>query len=141
MEKVIRNHYGWDITVKGMKFCDRFWIKKRPNMNFIFQAIQNEVYPLLAINYAEQNNLSPESEQDRKVIEAWTDAKIEIFTADISTLEMKNHIDFPLTLFTSLEERINKIINKIKEEEEEYTPLDWYKALQDDERFNYRVKI
>ncbi len=139
MEKVIRNHSGWDITIKGKRFCDRFWITFVPNMNYIFQVIQDEIYPQLATTYARQSNLSLESKSDRKIIEEWADKEIQIFIEDISTLKLTNHIDFPLTLFTSLEERIDIIANKVREEE--YTPLDYYKVLQNDKRFDYRVKL
>lgn len=140
MEKIERNYCGWDITVIGKKFCDRFYVSCVPNMNYIYQLIQNELYEHLALKYAEQNNLSIESQHERDVIEKWTDNTVQEFIEDISTMKVNSHIDFPLTLFCSLEERINTVMKRAKENMEA-TPLSYYKVLQDDKRFNYRVKV
>lgn len=141
MEKIERNYNGWDIIVIGKKFYDRFQIKCTPNMNYVYQLIQNELYTHLAAKYAEQNNLSTDLQRDLDIIEKWTDNSIQEFIEDISTMQINFHRDFPLSLFCSLEERINEVMKYAKKDMEDTTPLSHYKVLQDDERFNYRTKI
>lgn len=141
MKKIERNYYGWDITVVGKKFNDRFQVRCVPNMNYIYQLIQNELYPYLATKYAEQNNLSTELERDIDIIRKWTDNSIQEFIEDISTMEINFHRDFPFSLFCSLEERINEVMKYVKKDMKDTTPLSYYKVLQDDERFDYRIKI
>lgn len=140
MEKIERNYRGWDMTVKGKKFSDRFYISCVPNMNYVYQLIQNELYEYLALNYAELNNLSLEYQHDREIIEKWTDNTVQEFIEDISTMKVNYHIDFPLSLFCSLEERIDTVMEQAKKRMED-TPLEYYKVLQNDKRFDYRVKI
>lgn len=141
MEKKERNYYGWDITVSGKKFCDRFKIRCAPNMSYIFQEINENLYAQLAVKFAEKNGLSPEYEHDREIVERWTDNAINEFVEDISTMEVHSHRDFPFSLFTTLEERIDYIMEETKKEMENSTPLHYYQVLQDDKRFGYRTKI
>lgn len=140
MEKNERNYRGWDMTVKGKKFSDRFYISCVPNMNYVYQLIQNELYEYLALKYAELNNLSLEYQHDREIIVKWTDNAVQEFIEDISTMKVNSHIDFPFTLFCSLEERIDTVMEQAKKRMED-TPLAYYQAFQNDKRLNYRVKI
>lgn len=142
MEKIERNYHGWDMVVTGKRFNDRFWVSCTPNMNYIYQLIQNEIYVHLATEYAEQNNLSYEYQHEREIVEEWTDNAIQQFIEDLSTMSVKFHIDSPLTLFCSLEERLNVAMDYVKKKDcIEGTPISYYKVLQNDERFNYRIKI
>lgn len=141
MEKFERNYNGWDIIVIGKKFCDRFQIKCTPNMNYVYQIIKDELYEYLAIRHAEQNNLSTNNPQDIESIRKWTDERIQEFIEDISSMQIKFHCDFPLSLFTSLEERVNTVMEQAKKDMKDATPLSYYKVLQNDERVNYRTKI
>lgn len=141
MEKIVRNFYGWDITVRGNKFSDRFYISCLPNMNYIFQFIHDELYNYLAMNYAEQNNLSIDSPKERNIVEKWTDNAIQEFIEDISSMKVSTQMDYPVSLFTSLETRLDFIIEKAKKDMENTTPIAYYRVFQDDERFDYRIKI
>ena len=141
MEKIERNYNGWDITVIGKRFCDRFQIKCTPNMNYVYQTIKNELYSHLATKYAEQNSLSINNQQNIEIIRKWTDDSVQEFIEDISSMQIKFHCDFPLSLFTSIEERVNKVMEYEKKDMKDTTPLSYYKVLQNDERVNYRTKI
>ena len=134
MEKIERNYNGWDITVIGKRFCDRFQIKCTPNMNYVYQTIKNELYSHLATKYAEQNSLSINNQQNIEIIRKWTDDSVQEFIEDISSMQIKFHCDFPLSLFTSLEERVNKVMEYAKKDMKDTTPLSYYKVLQNDER-------
>ena len=137
MEKIERNYNGWDITVIGKRFCDRFQIKCTPNMNYVYQTIKNELYSHLATKYAEQNSLSINNQQNIEIIRKWTDDSVQEFIEDISSMQIKFHCDFPLSLFTSLEERVNKVMEYAKKDMKDTTPLSYYKVLQNDERTRY----
>ena len=110
-------------------------------MNYVYQIIKDELYEYLAIRYAEQNNLSTNNPQDIESRRKWTDEKIQEFIEDISSMQIKFHCDFPLSLFTSLEERVDKVMEQAKKDMKDATPLSYYKVLQNDERVNYRTKI
>ena len=58
-------------------------------------------------------------------------------------MELKFHVDIPVTLFTSLEERLNTSLDYAKEHinKDGLTPLDYYRWLQDDEKSGYRIKL
>ena len=79
MDLVEQNFNGWDITVSGKRFNDRFNINIKPNMSFIFNYIKNELYSIIATGYANRNNLSSEDERDRQMVEDFTDTAIQYF--------------------------------------------------------------
>lgn len=110
-------------------------------MNYVYQTIKNELYSHLATKYAEQNSLSINNQQNIEIIRKWTDDSVQEFIEDISSMQIKFHCDFPLSLFTSLEERVNKVMEYAKKDMKDTTPLSYYKVLQNDERVNYRTKI
>lgn len=141
MEKIERDHYGWDITVEGKKFFDRFWVAYTPNMNYIFNSIGDEIYPRIAMNYAKQNNLSIELNKDK--IESWTDKAISVFIEDISTIRIKYYIDVPFSILTTLENRLDFAMDlaRTRIAKDKLTPVDYYIGLQNDPRKNYRIKL
>ena len=141
MEKIERDYNGWDITITGKRFSDRFQVKCTPNMNYVYQTIKNELYKHLATNYAEQNNLSTNNQQNIEIIRKWTDDSVQEFIEDISSMQIKFHCDFPLCLFCTLEERVNKVMEQAKKDMEDTKHLSYYKVLKNEERFNYRTKI
>lgn len=141
MKKTIRNWNGWDISVEGKKFNDRFKVTCIPNMLYIHKAIQEFLYNHIASKFAAKHKLSIESEKEADIVRSWTDERIEEFIEDISSMEVSSKHDYPLSLFTSLEQRMDIVLERVKEEMKETSPLAYYSVLQDDERFGYRTKI
>ena len=87
MDLVEQNFNGWDITVSGKRFNDRFNINIKPNMSFIFNYIKNELYSIIATGYANRNNLSSEDERDRQMVEDFTDTAIQYFLEDVAIIQ------------------------------------------------------
>lgn len=141
MEKTIRNWNGWDITIEGKKFNDRFKVICIPNMIYVYNFIQEHLYNNIALKFAEKQNLSIDAEKEAEIIRRWTDERINEFIEDISSMKVNSTHDYPLTLFTSLEQRLDVVFEKVKEEMKETSPLAYYSVLQNDERFGYRTKI
>lgn len=48
------------------------------------------------------------------IVTKWIDDSVQEFIEDISSMQIKFDCDFPLSLFTSLEERVNKVTEYAK---------------------------
>lgn len=143
MDLVEQNFNGWDITVSGKRFNDRFKISMKPNMSFIFNFIKNELYSLIATSYANRNNLSLEDEKDRQMVEDFTDTAIQYFLEDIAKIIISFKMDFPVAISLTLDDRISEVMKRAKVAiiDEYDTPISVYKSLQYNSEANFRIKF
>lgn len=143
MDLVEQNFNGWDITVSGKRFNDRFNINIKPNMSFIFNYIKNELYSIIATGYANRNNLSSEDERDRQMVEDFTDTAIQYFLEDVAKIVISFKMDFPFTISLTLDDRMSEIMKRAKVAiiDKYDTPISVYKSIQYNSEANFRIKF